>query len=92
MVQEATLTELEKRLKALKKGQTLILDPRQAKDLGYDINPEWNLKAVGEGEGAHPVYTFLTPERLEVFPEGGAISPQGVRYSQEQIEQGKLPH
>ena len=80
-------TELEKRLKALRKGQTLILDPRQAKDMGYDINPNWNLKAVGQGEGAQPVYTFVTPERWEVFPEGGAISPTGERFSQEQIEQ-----
>lgn len=88
MVQETTQdTELEKRLKALKKGQTLILDPRQAKDLGYDINPSWNLKAVGQGQGAIPVYTFVTPEQWEVFPEGGAISPTGERFTQEQIEE-----
>jgi len=93
MVQEAQVTqetELEKRLKALRKGQTLIIDPRQAKDLGYDINPLWNLKAVGQGEGAQPVYTFVTPERWELFPEGGAISPQGIRYSEEQIEQMRI--
>lgn len=86
MSQVTELSELEKRLRALRKGQTLILDPRQARDLGYDINPEWNLKAIGEGEGLEPVYTFLTPERWEVFPEGGAVSPQGIRYTQEQIE------
>lgn len=88
-------TDLYSSISEMRKKQLSYLTAEQAKQYGFDLDPGWAVKVDWDGD--MPKYTYVSPEKWEfsdfVYGDAGeildytAISPEGARYQQEDIEQ-----
>ena len=79
------ITGLERRLA---RGQTAVLTPEFAKAMGLEVDfPEdWLMKVTPGKNGDEPVFSFVSPERLEVPWEDILETPEGKWITRQQGE------
>ena len=87
-------TDLRERLKRLRQWQLSYLTADQAKDYGFDLEPDWAVK-VDWDEADQPRYTYVSPEQWKfadfTYGEQGevldfsAFSPEGKRYTKAEL-------
>jgi len=84
------LTEAVKRQRAIKLP-TLptvpqFFTPEEAKDLGVELEPRWSLKVSPGRDGQEPSFSYITPTGWEITQAGLYVSPEGKRYTPEQLQ------
>lgn len=60
--------------------------PEEAREWGIELEPDWMLKVTPPVEGAEPSFSFITPEKWEITQAQEYISPEGQKFTREQIE------
>jgi len=74
-------------IKPLKAGEQMFFSPKQAKDLGVEIEEGWLLKLIGAEGEAPPAISYISPEKWEVIGEDTFLSPEGEQYTRDQLTQ-----
>ena len=83
-----TLRGLRKTERAVRQVQVLTAD--QAKQYGVTLDEGWSLKLTPDDASAGYKVSYLTPEKYEVLADGTLVSPDGKRFTREQL-QGASP-
>lgn len=92
------LTETIKRRHELKPpawpAVTQFFTAEEVKEMGliteagepFELELGWRLKVVPPVDGQEPKFSYITPEDWEITQEGIYISPEGKRFTREEIE------
>lgn len=64
-----------------------MLAPEQAKaQFGIDLEPGWTLKLTPQGTDGQVGFSLITPDKWEITQDDIYISPQGQRFTREELE------
>lgn len=75
-------------------GATQYLTAEDVRDLGliteagepFVLEEGWQLKITPGANGAEPSFSFITPEKWEITQDQTYISPEGQRFTREELE------
>ena len=67
-------------------GVPQFFTAEEARQLGVELEPGWQLKVVPHKDPAPPAYSLITPEEWEITEGQMYISPEGQRFTREQLE------
>ena len=57
----------------------------------FVLEAGWQLKLTPGANGAEPTFSLITPEKWEVFEDQSYLSPEGQRYTLEELEAAGTP-
>ena len=88
------LTEAVERERAIKPTTPQFFTPEEVKGMGliteagepFELDPGWTLKVTPPVDGAEPSISYITPEKWEITQDQMYISPEGQRFTREEIE------